>query len=329
MAFTSTTSGSTGRSAAGLSIDRALRKLFPSTSKLTFNPLFRAVMNASDFVPRLIYPEFRALPPNHLRIRVGVGNRIINNQTHFLVHARDFWMFVFSEGIANLHSNILDIGVGCGRWAHWLRDYNFRGRRFDGTYVGIDIDGEAIAWCEKNYDAQRFRFHHSSDASVSYNQNGALRSPYRIPEADDTFDLVFSNSLLTHLLEIELENYLRETFRLLKAGGSMMHSHFNIEYPPGNLRHPPYLQAPTRQRSDRVRGAAGGRGRLSHRLFVRPVPADRILDVRDRPHARRRAAPADIAVSQIGRCGDRRSSHASAGRSKQPAVRVCEEEFER
>ena len=235
MAFTSTTSGSTGRSAAGLSIDRALRKLFPSTSKLTFNPLFRAVMNASDLVPRLIYPEFRALPPNHLRIRVGVGNRILNNQTHFLVHARDFWMFVFSEGIANLHSNILDIGVGCGRWAHWLRDYNFRGRRFDGTYVGIDIDGEAIAWCEKNYDAQRFRFHHSSDASVSYNQNGAPRSPYRIPEADDTFDLVFSNSLLTHLLEIELENYLRETFRLLKAGGSMMHSHFNIEYPPATF----------------------------------------------------------------------------------------------
>ena len=76
MAFTSTTSGSTSRSAAGLSIDRALRKLFPSTSKLTFNPLFRAVMNASDFVPRLIYPEFRTLPPNHLRIRVGVGNRI-------------------------------------------------------------------------------------------------------------------------------------------------------------------------------------------------------------------------------------------------------------
>jgi SAM-dependent methyltransferase len=235
MAYTSTTSGSPAAPASGLSLDRALRKLFPSTSKLTFNPLFRAVMNASDVIPRLIYPEFRTLPPNHLRIRIGVGNRILNNQTHFLVHARDFWMFVLSDGIANLHSNILDIGVGCGRWAHWMRDYNFRGRRFDGTYVGIDIDGEAIAWCEKNYDAPRFRFHHSSDASVSYNQNGSPRAAYRIPEADGTFDLVFSNSLLTHLLEAELENYLRETFRLLKTGGAMMHSHFNIEYPPATF----------------------------------------------------------------------------------------------
>ena len=116
-----------------INLDRAFRKLCPSTSKLTFNPLFRSAVNAFDVIPRLIFPEFRALPPNHLRIRVGVGNRIFNNQTHFLLHARDFWMFVFSEGVAGMQSDILDIGVGCGRWAHWLRDYNFSGRRFSGT----------------------------------------------------------------------------------------------------------------------------------------------------------------------------------------------------
>jgi SAM-dependent methyltransferase len=235
MAYTSATSRQAQSAPGGLSLDRALRKLFPSTSKLTFNPLFRSAVNAADLIPRLIFPEFRTLPPNHLRIRVGVGNRILNNQSHFLVHARDFWMFVFSEGIANLHSNILDIGVGCGRWAHWLRDYNFRGRRFSGLYVGVDIDGEAIEWCRKNYDAEHFRFHHSSDTSVSYNQNGAARSSYHIPQADGTFDLVFSNSLLTHLLETELENYLRETYRLLKAGGAMMHSHFNMEHLPATF----------------------------------------------------------------------------------------------
>jgi len=107
-------------------------------------------VNAFDVVPRLVFPEFRALPPNHLRIRIGVGNRLFNNQSDFLVHARDFWMFVFAEGIATMHSDVLDIGVGCGRWAHWLRDYNFRGRRFAGSYVGIDIDEEAIAWCRQN-----------------------------------------------------------------------------------------------------------------------------------------------------------------------------------
>lgn len=234
MAYTSANPVPAPHSPRRISLDRALRRVFPSTSKLTFNPLFRLAVNACDVVPRWIFPEFRALPPNHLRIRVGVGNRIFNNQSDFLVHARDFWMFALGEGAANLQSNILDIGVGCGRWAHWLRDYNFRGRRFSGTYVGIDIDGEAIAWCRKNYD-DRFRFHHSSDASASYNQSGSSPTSYRIPEADDTFALVFSNSLLTHLLEAELGNYLRETFRLLKVGGTMMHSHFNMEHLPASF----------------------------------------------------------------------------------------------
>jgi SAM-dependent methyltransferase len=231
MAYTSANPGRTVGT-GGVSLDRALRKLFPSTSKLTFNPVFRSAVNAFDIVPRLVFPEYRALPPNHLRIRIGVGNRIFNNQSHFLVHARDFWMFVLAEGIATMRSDILDIGVGCGRWAHWLRDYNFRGRRFAGAYVGIDIDEEAIAWCQKNYDAERFRFLVSSDTSVSYNHTAAAKSVYRVPLADASFDLVFSNSLLSHLLEAELENYLRESYRLLKVGGAMMHSHFNIEHPP-------------------------------------------------------------------------------------------------
>ena len=216
-----------------LSFDRAIRKIFPSTSRLTFNPFFKAAVNAFDVVPRLVYPEFRDLPPNHLRIRIGVGNRILNNQVHFLTHARDFWMFVFTEHLADAHASILDIGSGCGRWAHWLRDYNFRGRRFTGTYVGIDIDAEAIAWCEQHYDRERFRFHHSTHGSVSYHQRGE-NAPYRVPEPDGTFDLIVSNSLLTHVLEGELENYIRESYRLLKAGGAIMHSHFNLDYPPAS-----------------------------------------------------------------------------------------------
>jgi SAM-dependent methyltransferase len=216
-----------------ISFDSVIRKIFPSTSKLTFNPLFKATVNAFDVLPRLVFPEFRDLPPNHLRIRIGVGNRILNNQVHYLTHARDFWMFVFTEGLANANSTVVDIGSGCGRWAHWLRDYNFRGRTFTGRYIGIDIDAEAIAWCEKHFDAERFRFHHSSDASVSYNQAGeATSSHYTVPEADSTVDLVVSNSLLTHVLETELENYVKESYRLLKSGGAIMHSHFNLDYPP-------------------------------------------------------------------------------------------------
>ena len=66
---------------------------------------------------------------------------------------------------------------------------------------------------------------------MSYHQRGE-RIAIRVPEPDGTFDLVVSNSLLTHVLEAELENYIRESYRLLGAGGAIMHSHFNLDYPP-------------------------------------------------------------------------------------------------
>ena len=272
---------------------------------MTFNPFFKAAVNAFDVVPRLVWPEFRDLPPNHLRIRIGVGNRILNNQTHFLVHARDFWMFVFTEGLANAKSNILDIGVGCGRWAHWLRDYNFRGRRFTGTYVGIDIDGEAIAWCQKHYDAERFRFLHSNDTRACRTITGRRANPqYRIPLADGTMELVVSNSLLTHVLEAELENYIRESYRVLRPGGAIMHSHFNLDYPPATYgtRHT-FQHAIGNARVESLE-AAGSRGGLSHGLSVQGRARRRLQGLRDRAHAGRGAAPADPALQEVGSTSD-------------------------
>ena len=145
-----------------------------------------------------------------------------------------------------MRSDILDIGVGCGRWAHWLRDYNFRGRRFGGTYVGIDIDEEAVEWCKKHYDPERFSFYLSSDASVSYNHTGGTPLAYRIPLPDASFDLVFSNSLLTHLLEPELENYLRRV--IPPAAGGRRHDAFAFQHraSAGDVRHAPHFPASAR-----------------------------------------------------------------------------------
>ena len=131
----------------------------------------------------------------------------------------------------------------------------------------IDIDGEAIAWCEKHYDAERFRFHHSTHSSVSYHQSGK-NTPYKVPEPDGTFDLVVSNSLLTHVLEGDLENYIRESYRLLRAGGAIMHSHFNLDYPPATYGTRHTFQHAIGNARVEFDGAAGGSSRLSHRLSV-------------------------------------------------------------
>ena len=65
---------------------------------LTYHPVARRVLDAFDVVPNLVYKEFRDLPPNHLRVRVGVSNRLFANQVHHLRQAVKRWMYwrVFS-----------------------------------------------------------------------------------------------------------------------------------------------------------------------------------------------------------------------------------------
>jgi SAM-dependent methyltransferase len=213
-------------------LERFARRMVPSTSLLSHNFLFKCVVNGSDWLPKLIWPEFRKLPPNHLRIRIGVGNRFFSNQTFYLGHAEGFWVYYMGTGAVTLTSTIVDIGCGCGRFAHHMRDFSYQDTLFTGKYIGVDIDEEMLAWCRGNFDEQRFEFLHSSHASKSYKQSGSGSAVYGIPVADGAADFVFSRSLFTHLLEPELKNYLVESERILKPGGKIVMSFFSLDYPP-------------------------------------------------------------------------------------------------
>jgi SAM-dependent methyltransferase len=215
------------------SVERLARRFVPSTSFLSHNVLFKWIVDFADLLPRAIWPEFRNLPPNHLRIRVGVGNRFFSNQTYHLGAAESFWLFYMGSGAVTLTSTIVDIGCGCGRFAHHVRDYLYADTRFTGKYIGVDIDPEMLEWCRNHFDA-RFEFLQSTHASKSYNQTGSSNSAqnYRIPVEDQTVEFVFSRSLFTHLLEPELRNYLEESLRIMKPGAQMVMSFFCLDYPP-------------------------------------------------------------------------------------------------
>jgi SAM-dependent methyltransferase len=211
-------------------IDRFLRRLVPATSRLSFNPFFKVFVDLVDLPARLIWPEFRRLPPNHMRIRVGAGNRFITNQLYYLMQAEYFWLFCIASRLVGVDSNILDIGSGCGRFAHHLRDFRLLRTRYGGRYFGVDIDPEMLQWCSKNFDS-RFTFFHSPHSSQSYNQQGSAVQ-YVLPLERESIDFVFSTSLFTHLLEPELTNYCEESWRVLKPGGNMLMYCFCLDYPP-------------------------------------------------------------------------------------------------
>lgn len=217
------------------SLERLGRRVVPSTSLLSHNILFKWLVNGVDLLPRLIWPEFRKLPPNHLRIRIGVGNRFFTNHLFYLQLAEPFWLRYMSTGAVREDSVIVDIGCGCGRFAHHLRDYRCQEYRFRGRYIGIDIDPEMLDWCRGHFDPERFQFMQSTHSSKSYHQIGQASARFVLPQPDQSVDFVFSTSLFTHLLEPELRNYFEETARVLKEDRLMVMSFFCLDYPPPTL----------------------------------------------------------------------------------------------
>jgi SAM-dependent methyltransferase len=211
-----------------MSLNLKIRRIVPSTSMLTYHPVARRVLDAFDVVPNLVYKEFRDLPPNHLRVRVGVSNRLFANQVHHMRQAVKRWMYWFEAGWVTMESNIIDLGVGCGRYAQHFKDLSYYDQKYSGSYLGIDIDGEALQWCRENFD-ERFEFVQSTHESSSYINDQAAPDDYRFPREDGTVDFIFGESIFSHLLEDTAMNYLREGARVLRPGGVMAVSCFCVD----------------------------------------------------------------------------------------------------
>ncbi len=213
--------------------DRLYRKFVPSIAKLSYNPFAKAAGNAIAKILALPFPELRNLPPNHLRLRIGVGNRIFNGHVDFIEAGSRCWLLFLSRNYCTLNSDVVELGCGCGRIARALRD-PWWGPWFEGTYVGVDIDPEMIEYCRNNFPAPRFQFILSPHKSMTYSQNKACVAPetpgHLAIAAPESKDFVYSFSLFTHLLETEVFEYLRETHRILRAGGAMYMTFFCMEH---------------------------------------------------------------------------------------------------
>jgi SAM-dependent methyltransferase len=145
----------------------------------------------------------RRIPPEHLQIRVTgaaagqfqmTGQRVAEQIAAILERA----------GLPlTSHARILDFGCGPGRVISAIKDMHPAAELF-----GSDIDGEAIGWARANLqDIGDFRV------------NGP-NPP--LPFADETFDLIYSISIFTHLPEDMQHGMLAELRRVLKPGGVLL-----------------------------------------------------------------------------------------------------------
>lgn len=163
-------------------------------------------------------PKNPLMPPAHLR-RYYYGT---TDPSVFTRRCDDARAELVSRGL-RASDRVLDIGAGIGNLAIGLIGF------LEGRYDGIEIQPEAVAWCQRAITPGHpaFRFHRADVRSDAYNAAGrasALR--YRFPFADGSFDVVFLGSVFTHMLPDDVAHYLKEIGRVLVPGGWCVASFF-------------------------------------------------------------------------------------------------------
>lgn len=162
------------------------------------------------------------VPPPKLRYRVGgsldrdvflqVGGRC----------AQDLLRLAAIDG-KDLAScgPVLDFACGCGRVIR-----HFKKHAADARWHGSDIDPEAIQWCRENLQSV-----------ADFGTNG-FQPPTRFD--DDTFEVIYSVSLFTHLNEADHFSWLSELARIVRKDGiviATVHGPFtHLQLPPAEAR---------------------------------------------------------------------------------------------
>ena len=143
-------------------------------------------------------------PPPHLQIRVaGEYYPWFIEHGEVLLNSLNTTLSNVGKDLTSFDT-VLDFGCGCARV---LRALHYRAAPSQKLY-GTDIDAEAIEWCRTNYLKVAEFSVNTAEPPVAY--------------ADETFDLVYSVSVFTHLPEDMQFSWLKELQRITKPGGYLL-----------------------------------------------------------------------------------------------------------
>ncbi len=154
------------------------------------------------------------LPAAHLRL-CGTEFR---DDARFLESARSEADRLITRLDCTAASHILDIGCGFGRLPIGVLDRLGRPER----YCGVDVSEAAVAWCKAHIADSNpgFRFLRLDVRNARYNPRGQpLANTFRLPFDDGVFDIGYAYSVFSHMELTDIERYLAELRRVLRAGG--------------------------------------------------------------------------------------------------------------
>ena len=145
----------------------------------------------------------RRIPPEHLQFRIAGSASGWYHGSGRVVADRIVAILAGAGHPIGGFRTILDFGCGPGRILPSIRELAPRARLF-----GSDIDAEAIGW--------------ASGALGDVASFCANDTEPPLPFPDETFDLIYSISIFTHLPEDMQWRWLAELRRVLKPGGILL-----------------------------------------------------------------------------------------------------------
>ena len=185
---------------------------------------WRLFLRKIVFLPHdLIKGKSNTLQPPKRLIYTGGGD--------FVKIGEDWITFFKQHTLLNEHSNVLDIGSGIGRIAIPLT------RFLKGRYEGFDVVKQGVDWCKKNITKrfENFRFTYVDLFNDLYKNKGISAQNFSFPYDDAAFDFACSISVFTHMLPEEVDNYLKESFRVMKTDGYLLATFFILDEESNNL----------------------------------------------------------------------------------------------
>jgi ubiquinone/menaquinone biosynthesis C-methylase UbiE len=192
----------------------AVKRVIPASAQPGANRLFDRTTNAVESA--LGWRE-ELTPP--LRIRIHIGP-FADPRLYRL--AGDMNVEAFKD-LAGLKPDaaFLDIACGCGRVARALTNYFGP----SATYEGFDAAKKPVEWAQSVITAKfpNFHFRTADTFNKRYNPQGKTGASQLIfPYEDNEFDFAFAGSLYTHMVPEEVANFVQETRRVLKPGGTTL-----------------------------------------------------------------------------------------------------------
>ena len=196
-----------------------LRKLWYSLSAGQRHAVRRLYYFPADFLDGVTGKRGKYVPPRGIVYTGGTGQpeEFVKQGVHKLGLLKEHIDVQASDGV-------LDIGSGIGRTAIALVDH----LNSEGYYEGFDVVELGVNWCNKKIrkDNPNFNFTYVPLFNDLYNNQVARASEFVFPYPDTHFDKIFSFSVFTHMGVDEIQNYLKESKRVLKEGGKCLSTFF-------------------------------------------------------------------------------------------------------